>query len=271
MTGLNEAQVRAIVRDEVGTALSVTLLGDADLIADYNAGLLTADEVTQRIDLLFKGHQSAEHAGDALVQSDHAELATDGVSFDAVDDRLRDRQAVGDLGIEGNEFHGSPSAARAATRYGTDAETPCRDGGCSVGEEPDTNTAVPSPRPVPGTRESGPVEAPEAPGPDSPPSPSRYDRMAITVDALLPPHCKGLRFETIAGVLEAADKASLLTPAIGGELAAFQRYTKVIAALLGADFTAPRLMDWDERQAVVTAVLNAVSAFYEAHLDGRIS
>lgn len=65
---------------------------------------------------------------------------------------------------------------------------------------------TPGPRAGVGDGESGSVET--TPGPDSPAI--DYKRLAIAVNRCLPLHCEGLRFEDIAGVLEAADRLGLL-------------------------------------------------------------
>lgn len=273
----DDDRVRAIARDEIGTALSVAMRGDEESVRQW-----WADAARSAAASGFSDQEAMLKLADRLEQ-DGGDLVSAKVTrfqrlHNVIARLFGDREVVVRYvevrePIEYKVFHDeTPSAARAVTRYGTGAATPCRDGGCSVGETPDTNTAAS--QLVSGTRESGPVEPPEAPGPDSPPPAvsDRYKGLAITVNGYLPPHCEGLRFSTIAGVLQAADKAGYLMPSVGGdEFGAFQRYTEVIAGLLPAEFTGNWSMGWDQRVATVKAVFDAVSAFYEAHLDGRIS
>lgn len=123
------------------------------------------------------------------------------------------------------------------------------------------------PRAHAGDGESGSVET--TPGPDSPAT--DYSRMAIAVALQLPAYCEGLRFDVIAGVLEAADKAGLFTRVKFDQWNRWDCDAGLIAAALGADYTAPRAMDWPERVLTVKNVMAAVSAVHQARFEGHLS
>lgn len=118
MTTLDESRVREIVREEVGVAAAVVMSGDANLVSDYYAGLLTRDELAKVLDLALKGHQSTEHPRYSRLELDHSSGSgrlAQSLGLNSIDDRLSDGQVVGNVAKESDEVHSSPSVDSAGS------------------------------------------------------------------------------------------------------------------------------------------------------------
>ncbi|MFN3005104.1 hypothetical protein [Mycolicibacterium wolinskyi] len=71
VSAASEAQVRAIVREEIGVALGLVMIGDLGNLAAYVAGSVTANDSAQLIDLALKlGNEAQQPVEQCLLGDD---------------------------------------------------------------------------------------------------------------------------------------------------------------------------------------------------------
>lgn len=107
MTGLTEAQVRQIVREE-NSVLLAAMMGFR--VSPDTGELIPFDQLPEGYDLAFQGHDSAEQRSNHLRSGHQPTAGPHCFDSDAVDNGLGDRQVIGDLVVpKADELHASPS------------------------------------------------------------------------------------------------------------------------------------------------------------------